>query len=756
MLVSLIRKLMRDNRAATAVAMAILLVPMVISAGVAVDLARIASVRTLLQASVDGAAIAGVSEWQMSESSTNAYNISYNDFVNTGAQLSNFAPTVTPTVNLSCIATAIQCGGAQAFSTTPAYGCPTSGAYEYCVVVTAQLTLKNSLLAAFIPSELLSVTGGAISTLGTSPQPQPPRAGEGAHSAGDINLGGVGQVTMNGSTANFNSNEEANTYCSGSPSLLKLLPETTPANGVTTCNYLFISDSLNDTSSSSLSIAEDQYLDFVFLNETGANGYNQIDSTHYTTNLMISTTSAASGYAFSPNGESVVTPATTCTFNQPNCTPSKNGTVQLYGQCPDHTLYGSIDDAYGTPQSDSLNEYESANEVLGEPPTYTTNHVLTPFVTSNVVTQTINGKTYYVEAVCPNYSTAGTKINAPVSSTYSNANNGTFAGMNAFSTWFPTGVLSPPGIFSHYDTSTNPVYDQNNTAFTDNAASDVITNGVNDIYPPALAGCSPAFNATDNGVTPASGDPWWNWTSSNYGNCTAHQTSGYSNCTLLIQPLGTYVPVDSNDAALLPDYYNVIETPTGTILAMEPVYDNMTYSDAVTGVTITNTDPAGYVPSNSTPTSVVITNNTTIHGGGAATPFANTAFVGDLLVVQTPATSGAGQDHDMPQMTSGKCYNPGAAIQDGGYRPPGATSDLLGFYLYTNNGKSLLLPIDSVANPQLGAFLCNTNPPETYAVYWNDLGTYESDDLGYWNAVFAFTCSVPSTSNQGAGAPTLF
>ncbi len=173
-----------------------------------------------------------------------------------------------------------------------------------------------------------------------------------------------------------------------------------------------------------------------------------------------------------------------------------------------HTLYGSFDNDFGAPQSDSLNNYSSAYEILGEPPTFGTNHVLTPFVSTFIpgvtpdpgnnntvgAAQIIGTTTYYVEAVCPNFSTAGTKINAPVSATYSNIpGNQPFAGMNTFATWFPTGVLSPPGLAS----GTNG-YDPNHTAFVDNAASDVITNGTGDIYPPALAGCSPAYNATDN------------------------------------------------------------------------------------------------------------------------------------------------------------------------------------------------------------------------------------------------------------------
>jgi hypothetical protein len=104
--------------------------------------------------------------------------------------------------------------------------------------------------------------------------------------------------------------------------------------------------------------------------------------------------------------------------------------------------------------------------------------------------------------------------------------------------------------------------------------------------------------------------------------------------------------------------------------------------------------------------------------------------------------------------TSHQCYNPQAngntasqvSLQEGG-----GTSMPLTALGGQNNGTA----IDPVGNPQLGAILCVSNPPETYALYWNDLGTYETDDLGYWNAVVAFTCSVPQTGVSGGGPATL-
>ncbi len=289
---------MRERRGATALAMALLLVPLLLTAGVAVDLSRIASVRTLLQASVDGAAVAGVNEWRMSQSSTNAYTVAYNDFSNTGAQLSNFAAPVTPVVNLACTGVAAQCGGTHSFSATSAYGCPDTTAFEYCIVVTATLTLKNSLLGNLIPARLLSVTGGAASTYANSSftgKNIPPSPGFG--SAGDWSDITAYAVPMTGTSSDYNTVPTPNSYCSSFPGPLQYIPESAPTNGATQCNYLYIADSRGNTGTGgAITLAQGQAIGFLFTNDSGASGFNRIDSTQYTTHLMVSTTSSSNGY----------------------------------------------------------------------------------------------------------------------------------------------------------------------------------------------------------------------------------------------------------------------------------------------------------------------------------------------------------------------------------------------------------------------------------------------------------------------------
>ena len=759
MLASLIKKIFRDKRAATAVALAIMTIPLLIAAGAAVDFARIASARTLLQAAVDSAASAAGGAWQMSESSTQANQIATFVFNSTGAQLPNFvtvqpdADGNKPTVTLACTGTPAatgstpsQCGGTAPFSTTLFANC-TKGV-EYCVQVTATVTLNNSILGFLIPSEVLTASAYDSVGYGYSQNSVPIPAGAGFNSAGDYNVGAAYAVPMDGpgGTPDYNKMPNANSKCSSTPQLSTFAKNGVyaPAAGVTACNYLFIADSAGNTGTGgTLALSQNQPIAFAYSNKTGGNGYTSSNYTTSTTNLMISTGSSSSGFIYYPNGSAVLgpgTPAVTCTAAQTNCTPQPEGpptSTPLLAKCPDHTLYGSLDSNNdGAPLSDSLNIYSSAYEMLGEPPTYETNHVLTPFVSTLVNTQTINGQTYYVRAVCPNYPTTGTQISAPVSAAY-----GSFAGANAFSSWFPGKPFT--------DSAAAPATDSSGNA---------ITTGIGDIFPPTVGGCTPATNSSDGGVTPASDDPWWGWSPSNInpGNCTTPQSANYTNCALIIEPLGTSAPTDSNGVVLMPDYYNTIETPTGTVLALDPVYDGMTYVDPVPGVTVVNNDPAfisgvqdGYTPTNTTPASVTITNATTTHG--STTPlYANTKYVGDILVTQIPDKNGnkPGLDHNPPLGTSHQCYNPSVATQNHGYIPPGSSTVAKG---YTASGRA----VDAIQNPQLGAVVCNSNPPQAYALYWNDLGTYEADDLGYWNDSYPFECSVPPITNAGGGSSLL-
>ena len=142
------KKLLNDKKAATAVALAILFVPMLIAASAVVDFSRIASARTLLQASVDSAAVAGAGAYQTSQSYSAAQNVAQTTYSGTGVQLPEFVTPGTVTIGAYCSSqgTTTQCGTGTS-SASLSGNCPSgwNSNKEYCVVAAATVTLKNSL-----------------------------------------------------------------------------------------------------------------------------------------------------------------------------------------------------------------------------------------------------------------------------------------------------------------------------------------------------------------------------------------------------------------------------------------------------------------------------------------------------------------------------------------------------------------------------------------------------------------------------------
>lgn len=831
MLISLGKIFARDRRGATAVAFAIMFVPMVIAASAAVDASRIASARALMQSAVDGATETGAGAYQMSENYTDTLQAAQSALNGTAAQLGRFVSITSSGIGAYCSAqgSQVQCGtgtngalGSSASARGDAAGDGTaSGTYsgncpnafktsqEYCVIAVMQARLTNSLFAFLIPSELLSVSS-AGSTLfppsNVSGKGFPKSPGFG--SAGDVSYLNAYAVPMQNGTPEYAALATA-AGCSG-VSGANLLPGAA-ASSTSGCQYLFVgaSNSANSGEGGNISLENGQPIAFAFINDTGANGYTALNGTHYTTQLEVYPQAAERNGTYQPGGETIYYDSTTTTlktctqYTGNNCTASTSATTTatsanapsnsglapggtssactlyypartyggqckvtttttitqvgtaLYGLCPDHTLYGSLSSGYGAPASDNINVYSSAYEVLGQPPSQYANHVLTPFVTNALQTETINGTNYSVASICPNYPTAGTTISAPVKPTYVNTATGISdpSGLNAYATWFPA--------LGYADSAAAPAMD---------SAGNAITGGTGDIFPPPLASCAPATNATDGGITPASADPWWNWTSSNYGECTAHQTAAQDDCALLIQPLGTNIPADASGTAVLPDWYlEVTDTATGNIIALDPVYDGTgafanisgdatSFTDlypgvitsritaidpniTVSGTGVTDNDAAGYVPGAISSYNAA---NVTVNGK---------VYASITVYLMKPASTSDSQttagtssyDHNLPYNTSHQCYDP----QDNGNAAGHVGATVVAGD--NNNGS----PVDAVANPEDGAILCQSNPPQSYALFWNDLGTYEEDDIGYWNAVDGFTCSVPATTNAGGGPSTL-
>ena len=821
MIASLLKKFLRSRRAATAVAMALMTVPLLIAASAAVDFSRIASARTLLQASVDAAAVAGAGAYQTSQSYSAAQNVAQAAYSGTGAQLPNFVTPVTVTIGAYCssLGSTTQCGSGTS-STSLSGKCPSgwNSNKEYCVVATATVTLKNSLFAWLIPSEALSATGIATTSFPPETVAQGNFSSTSVGSAYD--LSGIYAYVVPENSNNipqYNSVPTPNSSCSGSSyGPISNTPNKTSVPGSTPCNFVLIGTSKGASALGSLTFAMSNPIGFTFVNDTGATTQYGLDGTQYTSELYVNGVYYANSPTFS--NQTYVAPSnpkTTCTgrHNQ-NCTTTYQtpGTTgysysqsNLYGQCPQHNLYGSISaysdantNGYGVattntnivPVQDSLNTYSTANEVLGYPPTHTTNHALIPFlgaVISQTVTETIrtpnnstggsttttSNTTYTVQAICPQWAIpAGATISAV-------APAGTFS-------FTPTG----------YSAQSSPAVNVYATYYPDTAFTSTLYG--NNIYPPVVAGCTPATNATDGGVTPTSSDPWWGADSpSNLGNCWLNtvsssgnttttslyqQSSANNNCAILIQPLGNAVPTSGSPAAPeLPDYYtyvvkpgaftggttgttgnvnNIIGGPTplgtptnvlGTAVAgLNPYYDHSTYF-APTGATISSskiTVTTGTETSTSTGNGIPVGEDKIANSNSSATYPGSTTTNGtssQYTVIETPAASGSGNDHNLPEDTSHRCYNPQANGIDG------SSFTALGI---TNNDTSPATPADPVENPGLGAVLCNQNPPQSFALYWNDEGASAGDDLGYWNAVTVFTCPTPS-STTGGGPATL-
>ena len=860
MLINLFRNWVHDRKGATAIVMAVILVPLMLAGLTAIDMARIAAARTVLQASVDSAAIAAGGALNISGNTGAATTAAEATYAGGTATLGQLTTSLTPSTNGGLVS--LYCSGSNCglLSADTTGSCPSS--YHYCVVVTAQLQMSNLLLEWLTPTTFLTAKGVASTAapaITISGKNIPPSPGFG--SAGDVSGIYAYAVPMSGSTPDYTKMPTPGSGCSnyGAVGPLALLESSTGSS--TACNYLFIALSTSSGtagSGGSITLQNNQPIAFSFVNYTGAHGYHSSSYYQTTSQLYVNGSSGSNGTYYPDGYKAPVyttsnyrcrsydsegtcstsgTPSSTSTSSTgtvgtktPECTPHYNwwgeinfyicttsvvtySTQNLTGRCPASTLYGSLDplgsvnattgvNSAEVPSADSLNVYSSAYEVLGYPPTYETNHALVPFVAKSLQkSQSVAGKTYYVTAICPNYTTSGkdasnntvsTTIDAPISKAYAAATG--WSGLNIFSTAFPGQTYS--------DNSINKAQDSTNVY---NNGSIWMTNDSNDIYPPTIAACSPATNASDGGVT-TTPSSWWNWhgdnASGNCGNESSADQSAYvatpgqpqdSDCALVIQPLGANVPTNSNNQALLPDYYLVVTTSSGAVVGLDPVWDlkttagntskyapsGNTFTDQMPGViinhlggydtnitvdgtTVTDLDtPASYNTSGTLSSYGYTPSTTNTYTVPATTPI----YGGDTVTIEQPVRSGAGNyDFDLPPLTSHRCYNPQlngnpahtVLIQNGTTDSNGvSTPTQFTTAVDQNDSSSAGANIDPIANPQLGAILCDSSEPQSYALYWNDLGTYDSDDVGYWNAVIAFTCSVPGSSTKGGGPVTL-
>ena len=165
----IVRKFISERRAASAVLLALMIVPLVLAAGAAVDFARLSASRAQLQAAVDSAAIAGVGAYANDQSGTNAINVAKSAFNASFAGMTNaisLNTSTSPSATAGCTSTtASLCGSG--YTTMSPSAC---SAGTYCVTVTATATQKNALFYALF-SENMSVTGTAQYTAPASSSP---------------------------------------------------------------------------------------------------------------------------------------------------------------------------------------------------------------------------------------------------------------------------------------------------------------------------------------------------------------------------------------------------------------------------------------------------------------------------------------------------------------------------------------------------------------------------------------------------------
>ncbi|GAN80808.1 TadE/TadG family type IV pilus assembly protein [Acidocella aminolytica] len=766
MLTRLFRRLFSDRKGATAVTVAIMLVPMMIAGVSAIDMARIAAARTVLQSAVDSAAISGGGAYSTSGSSTAAVSAAQATYAGSTATLGAMTMRLTPGTDNSLVSVYCQANGN---STCGSVGADTTGAcpsaYHYCVVVNAQLELSNLLLRWIVPQTFLTVK--AVDTVGTSTY---------TVNAGSFTSNGIGGamdlsnilayvVPTSSTGANeFSTVPAANSACTTGVISYETSKTSVPAG--TGCNFALIGSSTGGSESGTLTFSAGQYISFAFANLTGGTySFGGDGGVLYYDNITVNGTTYSNGacatvsyqYYYYWGEEYRKKIYSISNLSKATC-QEKNGT-SLYAECPAHNLYGSITQGTGgsltyngATADDSLNIYSSSYEMLGYPPTYDTNHVLPTFTATT--SEYIGYGSYSVSTQCPRWpTTAAAALTDGDSSQVPYDTN-----INAYATYYPGKTVT----------------DSRGTS----------------IYPPALqSACSPAASYPSSGNQVYS-NAWWGWSAPNpqstttiyYQNsypasssfCSNQPTTSagsydpaYNNCALVIQPLGNAVPTLTSGEVMQPDYYLVVRATnnaTAPIVLLDPIYDNQngtssgtSFADIYPGVAtqhlggydsnisvnytynkdgslasaaVTDKDSSGYYPT---------------YDASTGYPFYRITkgqYAGDYVFIERPSQSDSGTqsyDKDLPPETSLRCYNP----QQNGY----SSST---FSVSNNNNGS---PIDPLANPELGAIDCSLNPNGSFALYWNDMGGAQSDNIIYRNAAFVFTCPTP-TYTSGAAAPS--
>jgi Flp pilus assembly protein TadG len=287
MIRSLFKTFRADRRAAVALAVALVTVPMMILMAAALDFSRLETARVQLQQATDSAAMAATGAWQTSQSVNKAMNAANAAFDGSARLLPNLLSISAPSVSYTCTVpsalqtqdclsdgTMVTAAGSTYLTSNP--NCPTpptNGAY--CVIITATATMQNTLIGFMLGHDALTTVAGSEAAIGTA------AVNRGNFSSTSVGLGSdlsapYAYAVPQDSNGNslFTTAPSPNTNCQGgTANPLGLFPSndyTAPPTGTTNCNYLEIGSSISGiTFNGSFTLNPNDLVAFSFVNFTG-------------------------------------------------------------------------------------------------------------------------------------------------------------------------------------------------------------------------------------------------------------------------------------------------------------------------------------------------------------------------------------------------------------------------------------------------------------------------------------------------------
>jgi Flp pilus assembly protein TadG len=139
----LLRRVVADRRGAIAMTMAMLMAPILMTIGAAVDYARLEQFKTQLQATVDSAALAGAAAYTSTSQNSNAVTVATNYVASGVALLPAHVGTITPTVTAAQVTTGNNAGNSITVSATASIGTTFMRIFANTLSVSANASALN-------------------------------------------------------------------------------------------------------------------------------------------------------------------------------------------------------------------------------------------------------------------------------------------------------------------------------------------------------------------------------------------------------------------------------------------------------------------------------------------------------------------------------------------------------------------------------------------------------------------------------------